>query len=194
MLGLWKRLFWADPSEDSSGSIEAFGKVVVARKLGDEILEAEPARRALVARLRDAIRCIHPGRRSGATGHGATRARAFARFALYVVDLPASKKDHHSGPFGLLDHSLEVASETAMGLTSPAFRISADPLVDYRERPAWIYAGVIAALGHDLGRRNFRLRQQHQHRDRDADHRLGRAAGGGEDQRERFRVGVLARA
>ncbi len=78
--------------------------------------------------------------------------RLAARFALYVWDLPASERDHDAGPFGLLDHSLEVARRAVGELVRPSFRPSEDPAVNYREQPVWAYSGFVLGLLHDLGK------------------------------------------
>src|SRR5262245_50752440 len=49
------------------------------------------------------------------------------RFAIFVVDLLASERDHDSGQYGLLDHSLAVARAATGELVRPSFRVSEDP-------------------------------------------------------------------
>jgi hypothetical protein len=65
-------------------------------------------------------------------------------FATWVADLPASERNHHSRPFGLLDHSLDVAFRfiawAAQSATVDAFR------------SRWLFVGVGLALFHDIGK------------------------------------------
>jgi hypothetical protein len=78
--------------------------------------------------------------------------RVLARLALFVHDLPASESSHHSERFGLLEHLLEVAHGTVRELSAPSFRVSPEPSTNHCERPLWIYAGLVAALAHDIGK------------------------------------------
>ena len=52
------------------------------------------------------------------TGHSEEKfmGELVGKFALWVMDLPASGRYHHPGPFGLLEHSGEVAAETVRDL------------------------------------------------------------------------------
>jgi len=78
--------------------------------------------------------------------------QAAHRLALYVVDLPGSEKHHHREPYGLLDHSLEVARAATRELVRPSFRVSEDPAANYREQPIWAYSGFVLGLLHDVGK------------------------------------------
>lgn len=76
----------------------------------------------------------------------------FRSFAEFVHLLPASECHHHSGPGGLLRHSLEVANLTLDGCLTTAFDTMETPARrSYRLR-RWYVAGVIAALLHDAGK------------------------------------------
>src|SRR5258706_8327008 len=81
---------------------EVFGSVSLDPRLGEEILEATPERRA----SRDAIRSVLLG--IDLAERKDLVHRVLVRFALYAGDLPASESSHHARPFGLFDHSLEV--------------------------------------------------------------------------------------
>jgi hypothetical protein len=64
--------------------------------------------------------------------------------ATWAADLPASERNHHARPFGLLDHSLDVAHRfiawAARSRTVDAFR------------RRWLFVGVSLALFHDIGK------------------------------------------
>jgi hypothetical protein len=134
------------PGDDKSSPVEAFGEVRIARRFGEEILRGTAGRRNAVQGIRDRLSAMRGEDKDELVD------RILARLALFVFDLPASEKSHHSGRFGLLDHLLEVAHETCRELSSPAFRVSAEPSTNHQERPLWIYAGVVAALAHDIGK------------------------------------------
>src|SRR5260221_2077521 len=110
-------------------TLESFGTVSLDRRLGEEILEATPERRS----SRDAIRSVLLGV-DRAERHERVD-RVLVRFALYVGDLPASESNHHARPFGLFDHSLEVARAAVEELSRPSFRVSEDPAANYLEQP-----------------------------------------------------------
>lgn len=74
------------------------------------------------------------------------------RYASFVVDLPASEKSHDRAPYGLLDHSLQVARAATRELVRPGFRVSEDPAANYREQPIWAYSGFVLGLLHDVGK------------------------------------------
>ncbi len=136
------------PSQDSSPcrELEPFGKLLLPRARGLEILHATSARRNLHRELRDRLPALSPFQKTELVD------RVLARLALLVFDLPASERHHHTGRFGLLDHTLDVAARTARELSGGAFQISPDPAVAHREGPLWAYAGVVLALVHDLGK------------------------------------------
>jgi hypothetical protein len=127
-------------------SWESFGTTKIARSLGEQILRDTPARRNYLQRIRDRLTSMTLEEKDQLVD------RVLSRLALFVFDLPASEKNHHAGRFGLFDHLLEVAQETTRDLASPAFQISPEPSINHRERPIWIYAGMIAAIAHDLGK------------------------------------------
>lgn len=64
--------------------------------------------------------------------------------ATWAADLPASERNHHARPFGLLDHSLDVAHRfiawAARSRTVEAFH------------GRWLFVGVSLALFHDIGK------------------------------------------
>jgi hypothetical protein len=143
MFGLLKRTGGA---EGASSPLEVFGKVKCPRALGAEILKESSTRRNCLQSIRDCLSSMTRPQKDDLVD------RVLARLALFVFDLPASESNHHSERFGLLDHLLEVAHETAKVLTGPAFRVSPEPSIHHREGPLWAYAGVVAALAHDIGK------------------------------------------
>jgi hypothetical protein len=133
------------PSQKIS-PFESFGNLKLARSLGTELLEETPLRRNCIRSIRDRLTALTRAEKDDLVD------RIFARLALFVFDLPASEANHHSGRFGLLDHLLEVAEQTAQTLTGPGFKVSPEAVLQHREGPRWAYAGVIAALAHDIGK------------------------------------------
>lgn len=72
--------------------------------------------------------------------------------AEWCQAMPASEAHHHARPFGLLDHSLEVAIlalRLRRGILLPE-GASAEVLAEHQDR--WTYAVLAAALIHDLGK------------------------------------------
>jgi len=141
MFGLLKR---AGAGEAAPSPLELFGKVKIARALGMEILKESSTRRNCLQGIRDSLSSMTRPQKDDLVD------RIFARVALFVFDLPASESNHHSERFGLLDHLLGVAQQTAKVLTGPGFRVSPEPAVHHREGPLWSYAGVVAAIAHDI--------------------------------------------
>jgi hypothetical protein len=113
---------------------------------GEEILLLSARRVEILAEIKDLVIRIPRARRRDLVD------RVAARFALYVVDLPASERSHDREPYGLLDHSLEVALSVTRELVRPSFRVSEDPVANYREQPIWGYAGMLLGLLHDAGK------------------------------------------
>ena len=126
--------------------VERFGRTFVKRSRGAELLASCPKRKGWSQGIRDHINLGPQYPKEILID------RVLVRFALFVGDLPASEKDHDSGPYGLLNHSLEIAYEVVMALSKPGFKSSPDPVVAERERPAWVYAGFLAGLLHDVGK------------------------------------------
>jgi hypothetical protein len=131
---------------DGTPQIETFGKSKIARQLGDEILKATRQRRNHIQGIRERLSSMTREQKDDLVD------RLFARVALFVFDLPASEASHHSGRFGLLDHLLEVAHQTVRDLSSPAFEVSKEHSTNHREKPLWVYAGMVAAIAHDIGK------------------------------------------
>ncbi|HVR86948.1 MAG TPA: TraI domain-containing protein [Planctomycetota bacterium] len=146
MLKHLERMMGLRGHEGAEETQEAFGEVRIARERGMEILRATPERRSRLQGIRDFLSSMTRSDKDELVD------RVLARVALFVFDLPASKAHHHARRFGLLDHLLEVAHLTARELSSPGFEISPDPSLNHRERPMWVYAGVVAALAHDIGK------------------------------------------
>lgn len=131
---------------DAGSRVETFGESRIARQVGEEILRATPARRNHVQGIRDRLSSMTREEKEELVD------RLFARVALFVFDLPASEANHHSGRFGLLDHLLEVAHQAVREASSPAFSVSPEQSTNHREKPLWVYAGLVAALAHDIGK------------------------------------------
>ena len=138
MLGIFRN--WLGPAKEA----EVPDTLEGGEGLG--ILRATPRRLGLVEAIRDSLGSLTKDDLEAPVGH------VLSRFALWIYDLPASETNHHSGRFGLLDHTLEVACRTVRRLSETAFRVSPDPVADHRERPSWVYAGFLGAVAHDLGK------------------------------------------
>lgn len=131
---------------DGASQIEAFGQSKISRQLGEEILKSTSPRRNHIQGIRERLSSMTREQKDDLVD------RLFARVALFVFDLPASEANHHSGRFGLLDHLLEVAHQTVKDLSSPAFEVSKEHSTNHREKPLWVYAGMVAAIAHDIGK------------------------------------------
>ena len=78
--------------------------------------------------------------------------RPLHRFAEAVQLAPASENNHHCGPGGLLQHTLEViqlALKLRQGYQLP---IGGSPDVMAREEHHWTYGIFVACLFHDIGK------------------------------------------
>lgn len=125
---------------------ESFGNAQLPSSQGEELLSETPERSRYRAAIRDLMGDLDRARKRELVD------RVLVRFALWVVDLPASEAHHDSRPGGLLDHSLKVTHAVAQALSNSTLRLSYDPVEDTRERPLWIYAGFVSALLHDVGK------------------------------------------
>jgi hypothetical protein len=76
------------------------------------------------------------------------------RWVALCWDLPASAAHHHSRPFGLLQHSLEVAIHalTAFTHSSAWWRKVPDPATRHRTQARWRLGTALAGLLHDGGK------------------------------------------
>jgi hypothetical protein len=146
MLSILKGLFVASPAPRDGEAFERFGESRAARKLGEEALFGSAARKGLVLAIRDRLEHLTKAEKRELVD------RLLVRFALFVFDLPASERHHHARPYGLLDHSLEVARKAVGRLSEPSFRVSPDPIANHRERPLWIYSALVLGLAHDAGK------------------------------------------
>lgn len=146
MLGKLGTLIGLRARAEEGAACETFGDVQASRLAGLEILRGTPARRNCVQGIRDALASMSREQKDELVD------RVLARLALFVFDLPASERNHHSRRFGLLDHLLEVAFHSARELSGPAFQVSPEPSVQHREGPLWAYGGVVAAIAHDIGK------------------------------------------
>lgn len=131
---------------DAASRVETFGKSSIPRQWGEELLRATAERRNHIQGIRERLSSLTREQKDELVD------RLFARVALFVFDLPASESNHHSGRFGLLDHLLEVAHHTVRELSSPAFEVSKEHSTNHREKPLWVYAGLVAAIAHDIGK------------------------------------------
>jgi hypothetical protein len=131
---------------DAASRMETFGESRILRQLGEELLRATPARRNHLQGMRDRLSSMTREEKEELVD------RLLARVALFVFDLPASESNHHSGRFGLLDHLLEVAHQTVREVSAPGFQVSPEQSTNHRERPLWVYAGMVAAIAHDIGK------------------------------------------
>ena len=77
-----------------------------------------------------------------------------ARWVALCWDLPASAAHHHSRLFGLLHHSLEVASHacTAFTQSSAWWRKVPAPATRHRTQERWRLGTALAGLLHDGGK------------------------------------------
>jgi hypothetical protein len=76
------------------------------------------------------------------------------RLTAFCWDLPASEAHHHSRPFGLLMHSLEVATQALVAFTQSSlwWQQAPDPAQRHRMQPAWRLGTALAGLLHDVGK------------------------------------------
>jgi hypothetical protein len=72
----------------------------------------------------------------------------------FCWDLPASEAHHHSRPFGLLTHSLDVATHALVAFTQSSlwWQHAPDPAQRHRLQSHWRLGTVLAGLLHDLGK------------------------------------------
>jgi hypothetical protein len=144
---VWRWLLGPQPGAAPGAEVrEDFPGGSLPASLGEEILSSSPARGRFRTAIRDLIGDFTRDEKRELVD------RVLVRFALWVVDLPASEKHHDSGPFGHLDHALRVAHSVVQAISHSTLRLSHDPVLDARERPPWIYAGFLAALLHDTGK------------------------------------------
>jgi hypothetical protein len=76
------------------------------------------------------------------------------RLTAFCWDLPASEAHHHGRPFGLLTHSLEVATHALVTFTQSSlwWQKAPDPAERHRMQPHWRLGTACAGLLHDLGK------------------------------------------
>jgi hypothetical protein len=78
-----------------------------------------------------------------------------SRLRDLVDDLPASANHHHSEPYGLLRHSLEVSLKMLVDFKNAAAESGSDDKDDSSTgmfRPVWQFVCFLAGLCHDLGK------------------------------------------
>ena len=68
------------------------------------------------------------------------------RLIAFCWDLPASEAHHHSRPFGLLTHSLEVATQALVAFTQSSlwWQQAPDPAQRHRMQPHWRLGTALA--------------------------------------------------
>jgi hypothetical protein len=111
-------------------------------------VEGEPLRRAAIHRIASLL---------GDLSRDESRilvdqvVRAFGR---RVYDIPASEKHHHCDPWGLLDHSIEVAEYAVRSALGANFMDSVAPYPEEQEFrvPRLRYAAFLFGLFHDVGK------------------------------------------
>ena len=76
------------------------------------------------------------------------------RLVGFCWNLPASEAHHHSRPFGLLTHSLEVAIHALEAFTQSSlwWTKAPDPAERHRTADRWRLGTALAGLLHDLGK------------------------------------------
>jgi hypothetical protein len=76
------------------------------------------------------------------------------RLIGFCWNLPASEAHHHSRPFGLLTHSLEVATHALEAFTQSSlwWAKAPDPAQRHRMADRWRLGTALAGLLHDLGK------------------------------------------
>jgi hypothetical protein len=126
--------------------VESFGSWAMGRDRAQAILRATPFRRNCLQAIRTGLVSLSLSEKEGLVD------RVLGRLAVHVFDLPAPERPEGLRRFGRLDQLLGRASEAVRRLSGPAFRISSEPSIQYREAPSWILAGMIAAVAMDLGR------------------------------------------
>ncbi len=106
----------------------------------------DPARDAVVASILAACTRLSGG------DEGRLLAPLFTRFARWVGDLPASERNHHARPYGLLDHSLDTARLALLQWERHADALDriAPPAPD--QLTLWLAAAAATALLHDVGK------------------------------------------
>ena len=132
-------------SRPPRGGGESFGQVTIPHEVARRIFSESPLRS-------DLRRTIAGHLLFSPREEEELLERPFFRFTLWFLDLPASEANHHSDPFGLLDHSLAVVERALGELAKPNFKISSDPTRNYRERSPLLYAAFVSALLHDAGK------------------------------------------
>jgi hypothetical protein len=76
------------------------------------------------------------------------------RLVTFCWDLPASEAHHHSGAFGLITHSLDVAAHAlvAFAQSSVWWTKAPDPAQRHRMHSRWLVGTALAGLLHDMGK------------------------------------------
>ena len=128
----------------ASGAVGEFGLPPDA----PESILGSPGRKEMLTAIRERLSDLSPNEKTELVD------RMVSRFALTVANLPASADHHHFGPWGLLNHSMDVAvrSVTAAGEMRFSEAKAADPGREYELLPRWKYAAFIFGLLHDIGK------------------------------------------
>jgi hypothetical protein len=139
-------LFRRERPSIPAAPVESFGGWAMGRDRAQAILRATPFRRNCLQAIRTGLVSLSLSEKEGLVD------RVLGRLAVHVFDLPAPERPEGLRRFGRLDQLLGRASEAVGILSGPAFRISSEPSIQYREAPSWILSGMIAAVAMDLGR------------------------------------------
>jgi len=113
-----------------------------------EAILREPRRSSVIQAARERLTDLSP------TDKIELVDRIVLRTALTIAHLPASATYHHTGLWGLLDHSIEVAVRALSASLEVRFseQQTQDPGLEYDLLPRWRYATFLLGLLHDVGK------------------------------------------
>jgi len=86
------------------------------------------------------------------TSEGDCVGHALQECAAWVLDLPASERQHHSRPYGLYRHSFEVASFALQDLHERWSQNSGSSIYTRAEQGSWLKVAFLLGLFHDCGK------------------------------------------
>jgi len=128
--------------EDVFGPLR-FGTVMPA---AEWILASSPSREEVVPAFGDVLLPWAPGDLESSVS------KLMDTLTLWVMDLPASESNHHSYPYGLLDHSLEVGLAAALACARGAEHEHFGDDLSERARDHMIRLAARLGLLHDVGK------------------------------------------
>lgn len=113
---------------------------------GSELLALEPRRSGALAAASESL-----SRLTGRSEQGFVTELS-GTMTLWMLDLPASERNHHRDPFGLLEHSLEVGALTAQDLDE-RWRVKGGAReLSAQERARWARVALGMGFFHDIGK------------------------------------------